>query len=154
MQRRRQWVRHTGRKVPLSVVGGKATVASSTAPDTWTTYRSADRSTAGVGLGFVLSANDRLVCIDLDHAIEGDELKPWARAIVDCLPQTYIEVSPSGQGLHVWGYGKVGRGRRIRRGEAAIEVYDQGRYICMTRKPFDEAPSRLADLTKVIAGLL
>ncbi|OMI34383.1 hypothetical protein SPAR_36406 [Streptomyces sparsogenes DSM 40356] len=138
----------------MSVAAGKATVASSTAPDTWTTYRTATRSTAGAGLGFVLSAEDRLACIDLDHALADGELLPWAREIVDRLPRTYIEVSPSGQGLHVWGYGEVGRGRRIRRGEVAVEVYDRERYICMTRRPFENAPSKLADLSKVIADLL
>lgn len=154
MQRRRQWVRHTDRKVPLSVTAGKATVASSTAPETWTTYRTAARSTAGAGLGFVLTAADRLVCIDLDHALAGGELLPWAREIVDRLPSTYIEVSPSGRGLHIWGRGVVGRGRRIRRGEAAVELYDRERYICMTRNPFEGAPSTLADLSRVIADLL
>lgn len=154
MQRRRQWVRHTDRKVPLSVAGGKTTVAPSTAPETWTAYRTAARSTAGVGLGFVLTAGDRLVCIDLDHAIVAGELLPWAREIVDRLPATYAEVSPSGSGIHIWGYGEVGRGRRIRRGETAIEVYDRERYICMTRRPFEGAPSTLADLSKVIADLL
>jgi primase-polymerase (primpol)-like protein len=154
MQRRRQWVRHTDRKVPLSVTAGKATVASSTAPETWAPYRTALRSTAGVGLGFVLSADDRLACIDLDHALADGELMPWAREIVDRVPSTYIEVSPSGHGLHIWGYGEVGRGRRIRRGETAVEVYDRERYICVTRKPFEDAPSKLADLSKVIPGLL
>lgn len=154
MKRRHQWVRHTDRKVPLSVRAGKPTAASSTAPETWATYRTARRSTAGAGLGFVLSPDDRLACIDLDHALVDGELLPWAREIVNRLPETYIEVSPSGQGLHIWGYGTVGRGRRIRRGEAAIEVYDRERYICMTRKPFEDAPSILADLSKVIAGLL
>lgn len=154
MRRRRQWVRHTDRKVPLSVAAGRVTAASSTAPETWTTYRTAVRSTAGAGLGFVLSADDRLVCIDLDHALTGGELLPWAREILARVPETYIEVSPSGQGLHIWGYGEVGRGRRIRRGDTAVEVYDRERYICMTRKPFKGAPSKLTDLSKVIADLL
>lgn len=154
MRRRRQWVRHTGRKVPLSVVAGKVTAASSTVPETWASYRTAVRSSAGTGIGFVLSAEDRLVCIDLDHAIEAGQLMPWAREIVDRLPETYIEVSPSGRGIHVWGYGEVGRGRRIRCGEVAVELYDRDRYICMTRERFEGAPSRLADLSKVIVDLL
>lgn len=154
MTRRRQWVRHTDRKVPLSVTGKKVTAASSTDPSTWATHKTADRSTAGVGLGFVLTAEDRLVCIDLDHAMTGGELLPWARDIVDRMPATYIEVSPSGTGLHIWGRGEVGRGRRLRQGEKAVEVYDRGRYITITRRPFEDAPSKLADLSKVIADLL
>lgn len=154
MTRRRQWVRHTARKVPLSVVGIKVRPASSTDPETWSSYSTASRSTAGAGLGFVLSVMDRLVCIDLDHALVDGELRPWARRIVEGLPETYIEVSPSGTGLHVWGFGVLERGRRIRRGDSAIEVYDRGRYITVTREPFENAPSKLADLTQVIADLL
>ncbi|MER5903025.1 DNA primase [Streptomyces mirabilis] len=154
MTRRRQWVRRTERKVPLSVVGGRPHPASSTDPDTWSTYSAVSRSSAGAGLGFVLSAMDRLVCIDLDHALVDGELRPWARRIVDSLPETYIEVSPSGTGLHVWGFGVLERGRRIRRGDSAIEIYDRGRYITVTREPFENAPSKLADLTRVIADLL
>lgn len=154
LRRRRQWVRHTDRKVPLAVTGGRVTAASSTAPDTWASYRTALRSSAGAGLGFVLTAEDGLVCIDLDHALVEGELLPWAREIVDRVPRTYVEVSPSGQGVHVWGYGEVGRGRRIRRGETAVELYDRERYICMTREPFKGAPSKLADLTRVIDDLL
>jgi primase-polymerase (primpol)-like protein len=63
-------------------------------------------------------------------------------------------VSPSGTGLHIWGFGSVGQGRRIRRGESSVEVYDRGRYITVTRQPFGKAPSKLADLSKVIADLL
>lgn len=154
MARRRQWVRRTDRKVPLSVVGPKVRPASSVDPETWASYSAVSRSTAGVGVGFVLSSADRLVCIDLDHALLDGELRPWARRIVERLPETYIEVSPSGSGLHVWGFGTVGRGRRIRRGDSAIEVYDRGRYITVTCEPFENAPSKLADLTQVIADLL
>ena len=154
MARRRQWVRRTDSKVPLSVVGPKVRPASSTDPETWSTYSAVSRSTAGAGLGFVLSVMDRLVCIDLDHALLDGELRPWARRIVDRLPETYIEVSPSGTGLHVWGFGTLERGRRIRRGDSSIEVYDRGRYITVTREPFENAPSTLADLSKVIDDLL
>lgn len=154
MTRRRQWVRRTDSKVPLSVVGPKVRPASSTDPETWSTYSAVNRSTAGAGLGFVLSPVDRLVCIDLDHALLDGELRPWARRIVDRLPETYIEVSPSSTGLHIWGFGSLERGRRIRRGDSSIEVYDRGRYITVTRKPFQNAPSALADLTQVIADLL
>lgn len=154
MTRRSQWVRHTGSKVPLSVAGPKVRPASSTDPTTWSSYSKVCRSTAGAGMGFVLSFMDRLVCIDLDHALIDGELRSWARSIVGGLPATYIEVSPSGTGLHIWGFGSVERGRRIRRGDSSVEVYDRGRYITVTRKPFEDAPSKLADLTRVIDDLL
>jgi primase-polymerase (primpol)-like protein len=154
MARRRQWVRYTGKKVPLAVGRGRATVASSTDPKSWCSYLTADRSTAGAGLGFVLTATDGIVCIDLDHALHNGQPLPWAQAILDQLPDTYIEVSPSRAGLHVWGYGEVGRGRRLRCGKGSIEVYDRGRYITVTREPFRGAPSKLADLTAAVDSLL
>lgn len=154
LARRRQWVRHTDRKVPLTAGRTRAAVASSTDASTWSTYRAAARSTAGVGVGFVLTGADPIVCIDLDHAIVDGVLQPWARRIVASAPATYIEVSPSGTGLHIWGTGVVGRGRRIRRSQSAVEVYDRGRYMTVTRRPFEGAPSKLADLSKVVADLL
>lgn len=147
-------MRHTARKVPLSIRASKVVPASSTNPDTWSTYRAAVGSKAGAGMGFVLTSQDRIVCIDLDHALHGGVLAPWARRIVESAPGTYIEVSPSGTGLHIWGYGTVGRGRRMRHGESSVEVYDRGRYITVTRKPFEGAPSELADLSRVIDDLL
>lgn len=154
MTHRRQWVRHTDRKVPLTGVPGPVRPASSTDASTWCTYRQALRSPAGVGVGFVLTGADRMVCIDLDHALVDGELTPWARAIVERMPETYIEVSPSGEGLHVWGYGALECGRKIRRGAAAIELYDRGRFITVTHRPFENAPPKLADLSKAVAELL
>ncbi len=154
MTRRRQWVRYSDRKVPLSARGPKRAPASSTDPETWSSYSAAKRSRAGVGIGFVLSSVDRLVCIDLDHALVDGALTAWARRIVARLPRTYIEISPSGTGLHIWGYGSVGRGRRIRRGDTAVEIYDRGRYMTVTGERFEKAPSVLADLSRVIDDLL
>lgn len=154
MKRRTQWVRYSARKVPLSVVGGRLRPASSTDRTTWSTYSTAARTPGGAGLGFVLDPVDGIMCIDLDHALVRGQLLPWAREIVNQLPATYVEVSPSGTGLHIWGRGVLARGRKIRRGEAAIELYDRGRYITVTRRPFEGAPPKLADLSAVIAGLL
>lgn len=150
MTSRRQWVRRTARKVPVTTTG-KA--ASSTNVATWCSYRDAVRSKAGVGLGFVL-AGDGIACLDLDHCLVGGEVAPWAQRILDRLPATYIEISPSGDGLHVWGRAIVGPGRRIRIGGGAVEVYDRGRYITVTRNRFPGSPARLADISEVIASLI
>lgn len=143
-----RWVQRSTGKVPLQP-GGRA--ASVTDPATWSTHGAAAR--AGAPVGFVLN-DDGIVCVDLDHCLAGGELAPWARRIVQACPGTYVEVSPSGTGLHVWGYGDVNRGRRIRRGPEAIEVYGTGRYITVTGQPFEGAPSELADLSEVIDSLL
>lgn len=149
MTSRERWVRRDARKVPRTTTGRKA---SSTNPATWTTYRDAVKSRAGVGLGYVL-AGDGIACLDLDHCLNDGQVAPWAQAILDQLPATYVEVSPSGDGLHVWGLATVGRGRKVRRPGGHVEVYDRGRYITITRRRFAGAPARLADISDVVASL-
>lgn len=145
-----RWVRRGENKRPLRADNGRT--ASSTAPSTWATYEDAVRSPHGSGIGFVLNG-DGIVCIDLDHCLVGDEVATWAQDILDRCPPTYIEVSPGGDGLHIWGRGRVVPGRRIRRGDGAhIEIYGQGRYIALGRR-YRDAPPKLADLTSVLATL-
>ena len=67
-------------------------------------------------------------------------------AFLATLPATYTEISPSGRGLHVYGYGHVARGRRVAVGSGAVEVYATGRFFTVTARPFRNSPSALADL--------
>lgn len=151
---RDRWVRRSADKRPLTVAG---MAASSTNPRTWSTYRDAAASSAGVGPGFVLSDIDDIVCLDLDHCLNPltGRLAPWAAAILRDAGATYVEVSPSGDGLHIWGRANVRQGRRIRRPDGtAVEVYGTGRYIAMTGRRHGSSPSILADLSAVIASLV
>lgn len=148
---RDRWVRRTARKMPLSVTGKPA---SSTDPATWSSYEAVKASTVGVGMGYVLAEGDGLVCIDLDHALdERGQALPWAARILESLPATFTEVSVSGRGLHVFGLAPSARGRKVRRGEVAIEMYSRGRYIAVTGNRYGTAPARLADLTEAVAAL-
>ncbi|MEW2488785.1 bifunctional DNA primase/polymerase [Streptomyces sp. NPDC048411] len=148
---RARWVRRSATKVPLTTAGR---AASSTDPRTWSSYKEASKSRAGVGLGFVLNG-DGIVCLDLDHAIAIDgSLKPWAADIVRTAGATYAEISPSGDGLHIFGYADVRHGRRIRRsGGYAVEIYGTGRYLAMTGDRFRDAPSALADISVLVDKL-
>lgn len=151
---RPRWIRRTSRKVPVAVDGG---AASSTDPSTWSRYRDAARSTAGAGLGFVLDG-DGVVCLDLDHCLDAEgEVAGWARNVLDAASDsTWVEVSASGDGLHVWGHGRLpgGTGRRLQLGEGTVEVYATGRYIAVTGTTFGGTPQRLGDLQHVIDSLL
>jgi primase-polymerase (primpol)-like protein len=143
LTRRNRWVRWSAGKVPLQADGR---TASSTDPGTWTGYAAAKAATAGVGMGFVLNG-DGIACIDLDHCISDGQLAQWAAEILALLPPTYAEVSPSGTGLHVWCYGTVGKGRKVRRADGAcIELYDCGRYMTVTGNRWKDSPAQLADL--------
>lgn len=145
---RPRWVRHKD-KVPVRTDGRFASV---TDPSSWSDFATASASKTGDGFGFVLTAGDGIVVIDLDHAVEDGRVLPWARAIVDGLPSTYMERGRSGTGLHLWFRGAVEHGRRIRRGELAVEVYSDRRYMIMgDRVP--GTPLELAELPDA-AGLI
>lgn len=101
-------------------------------------------------MGFVLNG-DGIVCIDLDHCITDGGLDPWAATILASCPDTYVEVSPSGHGLHVWGLGDVPAGRVLAVIGGKVELYGSGRYLTVTEKPYAGAPSMLADLSALIA---
>lgn len=116
----------------------------------WSTYEKANASRYGDGLGFVLNG-DGIICIDLDHCYDG---KPTAeaQAVIDSLPKTYIEVSPSGTGLHIWGLAKMGSGRRFIRNGLSVEIYPSGRFITMTGNALSRAP--LANLQELITEMV
>lgn len=152
LRSRDRWVRHTERKVPLTVKGRPA---SSTDPVCWSSYRAAQESQAGVGAGFVLAEGDGLVCVDLDHALDGKgRPRPWARRILAAMPSTFVEVSRSGSGLHVFGRASSRPGRKVRRGDGTqVEWYTRGRYIAVTGHRYGNSPARLADLDGVLTAL-
>jgi primase-polymerase (primpol)-like protein len=150
---RPRWVRFSSRKVPLRVDGRFAAVDN---PSSWSDFPTAARATAGEGVGFVLTAGDGIVVVDLDHAVEGGCILPWAQRIVNALPATYMERGRSGSGLHLWFRGSVPSGRRIRRGEVAVEFYSDRRYIIVGDR-VSGTPLELAELhdaAGVIASLV
>lgn len=127
-------------KIPLTTCGNSA---SSTDPSTWVSFTEARSSSVGDGFGFVLG--DGIGCIDLDDALSDGVVAPWAQAVLDANPHTFVEVSQSGNGLHVFGFLDEGPGRKIRDGRN-IEWYSVGRYIALTGARFGAAPSKLAPL--------
>jgi primase-polymerase (primpol)-like protein len=145
LTQRDRWVLHDGRKVPRQVSG---VPASSTDPATWSPLDVVAAGADGRGLGFVLNG-DGICCIDLDKCLTGGVLAPWAAEVVAAAGRTYVEVSPSGRGLHVWGRAHVGRGFRF----GGIEVYDRGRYMTVTGQIWDGAPLRVQSIQKLVDAL-
>ena len=165
MKAKRQWVRWrletvNGKptKVPYQVAGAKA---SSSDPNTWTDYQTA--LTGAVinreqGVGFMFA--DGFAGIDLDGCRnpKTGETKPWADDIIQSLDNVYVEVSPSGTGLHIFMLSKVpGADKKfnlnpeIGFGKAAIEIYDERRYFTVTGNSYFEEPGDVisCDLTAV-----
>jgi primase-polymerase (primpol)-like protein len=151
LRRLDRWVLHDKRKVPRRV-DRPSWPASSTNPETWSSYADAiavERGRFKAGIGFVLNG-DGIACVDLDHCLYSDgSLEPYARRILERTPKTYVEVSPSGTGLHIFGYAEVGTGRVL----DGVEVYDRGRYMTVTSNRFREFPRRLADISALVESL-
>lgn len=143
-----RWVVHTESKRPKRAQSPTED-ASSTNPDTWATFGEAVstwQAGKAAGVGYVLG--EGVVGIDLDYAFDGDTLKPEAQKVIDMLPPTHIEKSPSGNGLHAYVRGTkapdtkcktdIGNGCRL-------EVYDAGRYFTVTGDTWNDAPPSIAD---------
>lgn len=88
------------------------------------------------GLGFCLTKETGITGIDLDDAFESDgRTKSWAAEMLDILPiNTYVEISPSGNGLRAFLVGRLSPGRRRKRmpGGESVEVYDSLRFLTVT----------------------
>ena len=136
-------------KVPFTPAGTPASVSD---PNTWTDFETAleaYRRGRFDGIGFVLTADAGVVCVDIDHAKNGTDWTPEAMEMVGAL-NSYTEVSPSGQGLHIWCYGHLPAGRRRKNG---VEMYDSGRFITVTGNHLAGTPDDLMERTAELANL-
>lgn len=118
----------SGRKVPLQVSGH---AASSTDPATWAPFE--DVRGSRYGLGFVLNG-DGVACVDLDGVLSDGVLDPRAVEFLATLEPFYVEVSPSGRGLHAWLWGGSPTGRKVYRLEDGLKVewYSDKRFMTVT----------------------
>lgn len=81
-------------------------------------------------IGFVLTANDPYFCIDLDHAWDGREWSALSSAVLSMFPGAYVEISYSGDGLHIIGRGALPPGYSTR--GVGVECYTDARFIAIT----------------------
>lgn len=152
---RKQWVvwrleHRSGKwtKPPLMLTGNPA---SSTDPGTWCHYDAAAAAAQGFdGIGFVLTAEDPFVAIDLDHCIDRDgALDPESQAIVREI-DSYSERSPSGTGVRILARGRK-PGSRSRVG--SVEVYDHARFVTVTGAHLAGTPTSILDRSDDLAAL-
>ncbi len=136
-------------KVPYQASGKPA---DSTNSGTWTTFEEAlgtwcRNRQRYAGLGFVFSKEDSLAGIDLDDSLdEQGDLKAWARGIVERFSDTYIEISPSGQGLKIWARGSLPANLPgVQVEDGTVELYDHARYFAVTGRAFRGAPLEIED---------
>ena len=144
-------------KIPFYMAyDGSYEMAQSNNPETWGTFNQAKRWESGLqgshkGVGFVLGLELPYTCIDLDHCINkadktftDDEAGETARRVLDIVKkngeETYIEVSPSGEGLHIWGRAVLPKVKEKGTRGKYIEMYRAGRYMTVTDRPYHSTP--------------
>lgn len=125
--------------------------ASSTNPDTWTSYeeaRAAAQKRGHAGVGFVFSEHDPFVGIDLDDCVEGEMLASWASEIVRAL-DSYTEISPSGKGVKIWVRGCLPENVKT----PGIELYHRARYFTVTGQLWPGASGGIREANGALTSL-
>lgn len=124
-----------GKKIPLNGNGVFTDAGSSTDPKTWSSFNIARASMERfktTGIGFVLTKNVRVFCVDIDKCINQNHVSDFAADVLEVFnDKTYVELSFHSDGLHIMGRGNLPENEKggERKG---IEIYDSGRYIAMT----------------------
>jgi putative DNA primase/helicase len=140
---RPQWVvwryeQRDGKQTKVPRTPSTGLRASSTDPMTWATFSEALGDYGGDtpapsydGVGFVFSEDDPFCGIDLDKCRDPEtgDVERWAREILKRVCNGYVEISPSGTGIHIIVEGVV-RGGGTRRGP--VEMYSRGRFFTVT----------------------
>lgn len=135
-----QWVLWKKDKVPYQV-NYPDKKALSTNKNTWSSFKDAIKSVHNAkGIGLVITKG--LIFIDFDHILDEEcNYKPhakWAEDLIDSLPETYAEISPSGDGLHLFFKGELPQHKNKKNMDngTALEVYTKDRYSTFTGNVF------------------
>jgi primase-polymerase (primpol)-like protein len=82
------------------------------------------------GIGFVVTEEDEIVGVDLDHCRDpkSGAMEPWAHDIIDRL-DSYTELSPSGTGIRIF---VTAHFRSSSNRKGGVEIYAKGRYFTVT----------------------
>ena len=98
-------------------------------PSYWMTHEQASAISSSVG--FVFTDKDPYWFLDIDHCIIDGTYSPIAQELMRVFVNCYIEVSQSGEGLHIFGIGDVPpHGNKNK--ELGIEFYTEKRFVALT----------------------
>ncbi len=130
------WRYRKGKKVPYSAKSCAKPI-NLIAQSGWSSHAEAltvARERGFDGIGFVLNG-DGIVAIDLDDCVEDGCIKSSAMEIMQELGCGLVEISPSGTGLHGFGYGPgLQAGARGQYKGIFVEMYTDRRYMTITGK--------------------
>jgi len=129
-------------KIPYQTNGQHA---SSVDPTQWTTFEKAAAAAKNFsGIGFTISKHYPLLCIDLDHVIdsEGKVNRDDFHILIEAA-DTYTELSPSGDGLHLifqlQDHLPLLANKKVNDDGTAFECYTDGRYFTFTGNEYGAA---------------
>ncbi len=111
--------------------------AESDNPATWTSFENAlkyARENGATTVAYALDGKDKIACIDLDRCYrEGEQPSAFVDEILSKCGKTYVELSLSGNGLHI--FGKTdGMDLRSFSKDGDLEFYQKEHFIAMTGK--------------------
>ncbi len=136
LKARPQWVnwrfeRRGGKWTKVPYTPRTSSKASSTDLLTWGCFEDALRALEDFhGIGFCFCSADPFCGIDFDNCRD-PETGEVDRCVLEYLKRfadKYVEVSPSGTGIHLITRGKIRGGAK----KGNYELYDQDRYFCVT----------------------
>jgi hypothetical protein len=137
-------------KVPYQTNGKRA---SSTNKATWTTFDAVITAVTGYdGIGIMLG--DGLAGIDLDHCRDAETgvIDEWAQAVIDHV-DSYTEVSPSGEGIHVLVTAGDVLPETAAKRRGTVEFYQRDRYLTVTGNVIGDRGLRNVSLAAIHAQL-
>lgn len=131
-----QFILHDAKKRPFNHRSGTPDLDAHD-PSNWLSYAEAARiagTRADLGVGFVFTANDPFFFLDIDDCAENGAWSPVALEMLQVFSGAAVEVSRSGQGLHVIGsYSGVTPEHRCKNKKHGMELYTSGRYAALTQ---------------------
>lgn len=130
-------------KIPYDAKTGG--LAESNNPATWAPFEialAAYQEHGFDGIGYVFSADDPFVGIDLDDCLSNETIAPWGDRLIQALA-SYSEVSPSGTGIKIVTEGTIPSSAKPRKQKipadlippdapGSIEMYSERRFFTIT----------------------
>lgn len=142
-------------KPPLSAHVGRPAKGGAQNPDNWGTFDQAvatQRRHQLAGVGYVITRDDNITGIDIDHCINDSGSYNETAAEVLSYAETYAEVSPSGEGIRLFCLGKYAGGV-VKKDAIGVEVYIDLRYLTVTGDQIDGTPCEIAPAPRTLAFL-
>jgi hypothetical protein len=86
-----------------------------------------------LGVGFVFAPSDPFFFFDIDDCLEpSGQWSDWANYLCATFQGAAVEISHSGNGLHIFGIGQAPANRRKKARGAPFDLYTEGRFAALT----------------------